>query len=272
MEFTVINEKNRSYFEPFMAESLWQETDLALGAMEDGKACGLLAAREEDTVYRILTITSQKEGVEVQKGLLEALDQVVETMRMDVCVFSALGAEISENLVEALEDLGYEKDGESSPVYEVAFSDLSDKLFAKKSGNEKTISLAMASSRDWAEFSRKAQAQMEELDLCDLEAKSAYDQECSFLLRDQDQVNGGILFRKVGDDYVLAYLCVFGKVAPTDMMALFQASFGAFGKRDMEKAKIYINAVTETTRQMVLKMTEQKAKLVGEAADWVKVY
>ena len=272
MEVTVIKEENRSYFAPLMEEALWEETDLALGAMENGKVCGLLAGKEEETVFQILQLTAVEQKPLVLRALLEALEQVAEKIRWDVCIFQNLEETPDAETEKLLEDLDYEKDVQTSPVYEVKFSDLSDRLFAKKGKTENAQPLSLVSTKKWNEFAGLAKAQMEELDLHELEEKDAYDQDCSFLLIKGEQIQGGILFRKTGTDYVLSYLCVFGQASPVDMMALFYAAYEKLEKRDMEHTNIYIQAVTESTGKMVMKMTDQKAKQVGQAVSWVKTY
>ena len=47
MEITIVREENQSYFEPLMPRELWEKSDLVLGAIEEGAACGVLAATEE---------------------------------------------------------------------------------------------------------------------------------------------------------------------------------------------------------------------------------
>lgn len=40
MEITIVREENQSYFEPLMPRELWEKSDLVLGAIEEGAACG----------------------------------------------------------------------------------------------------------------------------------------------------------------------------------------------------------------------------------------
>lgn len=272
MEVTIIKEENRSYFAPLMDEALWEETDLALGAVDNGRVCGLLAGKEEETVFQILQLTSLEQKPLVLQALFGALDQAAQELGLDVCVFQSLEEGPDAETERVLTDLDYEKDEQASPVYEVKFSDLSEHLFAKKGKTENTQPLSLVSAKKWKEFAELAKAQMEELDLHELEEKDAYDQGCSFLLIKGEQIQGGILFQEEGEDYILSYLCVFGQASPVDMMALFYAVYEKLAKRDMEESNIYIQAVTETTRQMVMKMTDQKAKEVGRAVSWVKTY
>ena len=106
----------------------------------------------------------------------------------------------------------------------------------------------------------------------DLNVKYLYDQAASFLLVKRGEPEGCILLEKQDADYILSYFCILSKAAPAEMMGLFRASYQVLKKYCDPEDKIYINALTETTQKMVLQMTDQKAKTVGQAAARYYIY
>ncbi len=137
----------------------------------------------------------------------------------------------------------------------------------------KAVPLSAVTARMWNQFLKKLESlPNEDGTVPDLNVKYLYDQAASFLLVKRGEPEGCILLEKQDADYILSYFCILSKAAPAEMMGLFRASYQVLKKYCDPEDKIYINALTETTQKMVLQMTDQKAKTVGQAAARYYIY
>ena len=271
MEITVINEQNRSYFESLMPESLWQQADLILGAIDGGAACGILAAAEADTILEILYLyvaePHRRRGAATE--LLEGLHQLGQDSRMDgeVCQYTIDAT--SEELDRCLSRNLFLMDDWKSTVYITDLKDVSAKYFESNLSEaewQKLMPIGKVTAKTWNQFLEKAgQIPEEDGAAVNLGARGLYDPEASFLLISNGLPQGGILFEKQEKDYILSCFCTFGTASPMDMMTLFRAGYRVLKERSGGETKIYINALTQTSEKMILQLTEQKAKPVGQA-------
>lgn len=294
MEITIVRQENRSFFEPLMPVEQWQFADLVLGAIEEGTACGVLAAQEAETFLEIhyLYVAEEYRRKGIATGLLEELHRIGRGSQMDGELCQYVDNEAMKGLDACLAGNRYERDEAESTVYVADFKDLSGKFFGQTelAGNGagqgadegkaavlgagvKAVPLSAVTARMWNQFLKKLESlPNEDGTVPDLNVKYLYDQAASFLLVKRGEPEGCILLEKQEEDYILSYFCILSKAAPAEMMGLFRASYQVLKKYCDPEDKIYINALTETTQKMVLQMTDQKAKTVGQAAARYYIY
>lgn len=294
MEITIVRQENRSFFEPLMPVEQWQFADLVLGAIEEGTACGVLAAQEAETFLEIhyLYVAEEYRRKGIATGLLEELHRIGRGSQMDGELCQYVDNEAMKGLDACLAGNRYERDEAESTVYVADFKDLSGKFFgqtelagsgAGQGADEgkaavlgagvKAVPLSAVTARMWNQFLKKLESlPNEDGTVPDLNVKYLYDQAASFLLVKRGEPEGCILLEKQEEDYILSYFCILSKAAPAEMMGLFRASYQVLKKYCDPEDKIYINALTETTQKMVLQMTDQKAKTVGQAAARYYIY
>lgn len=294
MEITIVRQENRSFFEPLMPVEQWQFADLVLGAIEEGTACGVLAAQEAETFLEIhyLYVAEEYRRKGIATGLLEELHRIGRGSQMDGELCQYVDNEAMKGLDACLAGNRYERDEAESTVYVADFKDLSGKFFgqtelagsgAGQGADEgkaavlgagvKAVPLSAVTARMWNQFLKKLESlPNEDGTVPDLNVKYLYDQAASFLLVKRGEPEGCILLEKQDADYILSYFCILSKAAPAEMMGLFRASYQVLKKYCDPEDKIYINALTETTQKMVLQMTDQKAKTVGQAAARYYIY
>lgn len=285
MEITIVREENRSFFEPLMPEDQWEQADLVLGAIVDGTACGVLAAQEAETVLdiRYLYVAEEYRRRGVATTLLEGLHIIGREARMDGELCQYVDNEATRELDACFSGNRFERDEEENPVYVAAFEDLSGRFFGQAEpegdGQGKTetkesllgpgvkaVPLSAVTARTWNQFLGELERlPNEDGTVPDLDVKYLYDQEASFLLMKRGEPEGCILLEKQEEDYILSYFCILKKAVPAEMMGLFRASYQVLKQNCRPEDKIYINALTETTQKMVLQMTDQKARAVGQA-------
>ncbi len=271
MEITVVKEENQEYFKPLMPKEQWEEADLVLGAIENGVACGVLAVTEEpediiNLLYLMVAKDYRRKGIAT--ALLEGLHKLGRHfgMNMTICQYALNHAQ--KDLDLCLSKNLFELDEIKSPVYRVAFKDLSAKYFKEtKLSNKQTVTpLSEVTARVWNRFTEKLEkAQTEDGSIPELEVKYLYDQEASFLLMKRGEPMGCILLERLDADYLLSYFCVLKDASPLDMMQLFQASYQVLEKYCTPSSQLYINALTETTEKLVKNLTDKKAVLQGQA-------
>ena len=135
MEITIVREENQSYFEPLMPRELWEKADLVLGAIEEGAACGILAATEEPEhimALQYLFVAQEYRRKGIATALLEGLHEIGRYSGIDLTMCQyALNAE-QEDLDQCLSKNLFELDEVRTPVYRTAFGDLSLKYFGKE--------------------------------------------------------------------------------------------------------------------------------------------
>ena len=294
MEITIVRQENRSFFEPLMPVEQWQFADLVLGAIEEGTACGVLAAQEAETFLEIhyLYVAEEYRRKGIATGLLEELHHIGRGSQMDGELCQYVDNEAMKGLDACLAGNRSERDEAESTVYVADFKDLSGKFFgqtevagsgAGQGADEgkaavlgagvKAVPLSAVTARMWNQFLKKLESlPNEDGTVPDLNVKYLYDQAASFLLVKRGEPEGCILLEKQDADYILSYFCILSKAAPAEMMGLFRASYQVLKKYCDPEDKIYINALTETTQKMVLQMTDQKAKTVGQAAARYYIY
>ncbi len=271
MEITVVKEENQEYFEPLMPKEQWEEADLVLGAIEDGTACGVLAVTEEaedimNLLYLMVDKDYRRKGIAT--ALLEGLHELGRHFGMNMTICQYAQNDAQKDLDLCLSKNLFELDEAKSPVYRVAFGDLSAKYFKeeKPSDRQSVTPLSEVSARVWNRFTEKLEKlQTEDGSIPELEVKYLYDQEASFLLMRRGEPMGCILLERLDADYLLSYFCVLQDASPLDMMHLFQASYQVLKKRCTPSSQLYINALTETTEKLVKNLTDQKAVLQGQA-------
>lgn len=282
MEITIIREENRSFFEPLMPEDQWEQADLVLGAIEEGTACGVLAAQEAETVLdiRYLYVAEEYRRRGIATGLLEGLHIIGREARMDGELCQYVDCETTRELDACFSGNRFERDEEENPVYVAAFGDLSGRFFGQAEPEEtllgpgvKAVPLSAVTARTWNQFLGELERlPNEDGTVPDLDVKYLYDQEASFLLMKRGEPEGCILLEKQEEDYILSYFCILKKAVPAEMMGLFRASYQVLKQNCRPEDKIYINALTETTQKMVLQMTDQKAQAVGQAVSRYYTY
>lgn len=273
MEITIVREENQSYFEPLMPQEIWEKAHLILGAIEEGAACGILAATEETEhimALEYLFVAEDYRRKGMATALLDGLHEIAKYSGMDLTVCQYALNEEQKDLDLCLDKNLFELDGVRTPVYRTAFGDLSPQYFGKqpdeKSLKKNVTPLSEVTARMWNRFAEKLEKLPEdETAPTELEVKYVYDQDASFLLIKKGEPVGCILFEQLEDDFLLSYFCVLKEASPVDMMHLFQASYQNLKTRCSDSSWIYINALTETTEKMVKNMTDQKAVLRGQA-------
>lgn len=273
MEITVIKDENQSYFQAMMPDYLWRDTDLAIGVIEEGTACALLAIKEEEQMWKInwLIVADEFRRQGIGFELLMSVHELAGAVGIDTvyCQFSENDSAAA--LGGCLEKCMFRKDPFESPIYRVSFGEISSR-YVEHEINDKTahpMPLAEVTSRSFRKFQKIFSERNREDDAAPtLKELHEYDPDASFLLMREGEPVGGILLQKEDDVYVLSCLCVFSGVSPTQMMSLFCASYRALRERCKADTLIYINAMTETTRKMVMQMTDGKAVEVGREVVW----
>lgn len=275
MDITIVREENRSFFEPLMPRKEWEEADLALGAIDEGTACGILAAKESDMALEILYLYVaegyRRKGIATK--LLEGLHRIGKQVQMDGELCQYLDNERTRELDACLSANRYARDELESPVYVAAFGDLSERFFGSAQSAKaalpsgvRTVPLSDVSGRMWNQFLEElGRLPNEDGAVPDIGMKHRYEQEASFLLTRGGEPAGCILWEKPDKDYILSYFCVLNAKGAAEMMGLFFASYRVLKENCSSEDKLYINALTETTRKMVMQMTDQKARLAGNA-------
>lgn len=272
MEITVVREENQDYFEPLMPKEQWEQADLILGAIEEGAPCGVLAVTEEPEhilglQYLYVAEDYRRKGIATV--LLEGLNELGKRIGMDMVICRYAMNEEQKELDLCLSQNLFELDEAKSPVYVTAFGDLSPRYFEKApegDGKKRNVSLSEVTAKVWNRFMEKlSKLPNENGTVPELGVKYLYDQEASFLLVKRGEPAGCILFERLEEDYLLSYFQVLGETSPVDMMSLFQDSYWVLKGRCTPSTRIYINALTETTEKLVLKLTDQKARLQGQA-------
>ena len=273
MEITIVREENQSYFELLMPRELWEKSDLVLGAIEEGAACGILAATEEPEhimVLQYLFVAEEYRRKGMATALLDGLHEIGKYSGMDLTICQYALNEEQNDLDLCLDKNLFKRDEVTSPVYRTAFGDLSLKYFGKEpdenSLRKAVLPLSEVTARMWNRFAEKLEGlPKDEAGETELEVKYVYDQDASFLLFKQGEPVGCILFEQLEEDFLLSYFCVLKNASPGDMMNLFQASYRNLKTRCSDSSWIYINALTKATEKMVGSMTDQKAVLRGQA-------
>ena len=276
MDITIVRKENRSFFEPLMPQNEWEDADLVLGAIDGGTACGILAAKAQGTIlnlqYLYVAEGCRRKGIATK--LLENLHEIGKEGQMDGEICRYLDNERTRELNTCLSHNRYEQDEPESPVYAVAFGDLSERFFGSaQSGADaplpsgiRTVPLSDASGRMWNQFLEElGRLPNEDGSVPDIGMKHRYEQEASFLLTRGGEPAGCILWEKPEESYILSYFCVLNAKGAAEMMGLFCASYRVLKENCSLEDKLYINALTETTRKMVMQMTDQKAQSVGNA-------
>ncbi len=275
MEITIVTEENLPFFKPLVPDGVWKGADLMLGAIEEKTACGVLAAKEEGTIFTIqyLFVAEGFRRRGIGRTLLESLHELGRQTRADLASFQYLKKPELEELYEFLKENDFEEDEDGTPVYRVALKDLPEKYFGKAmAGNGRLIALKDVSSRQWKQFMEMAgKTRKPEDGEIRLRAMGEYDQAASFLKFSGDGCDGCILMYPVDGDYHLEYFCVLGKAVPADILSMFQASYRELKKR-AGNPSIYINALTKATEKMVNQVTGEKAVLAGMAVNQYFVY
>lgn len=277
MEITVVRKENQEAFENLMPGIFWEKEYFILGAIEENTACGVIAVHQENTIFNIQYIYVAEEFRRrgIGTALLESLHIVAKQCGMDVAYCQFAENTDTEPFVKYLKKNLFNRDEKDSTIYKVLFKDLSTKLLDREPrvSDGDLLPLSEVASGVWKGFKyRLEQLSVAEDNIPEIEKKIVYDQEVSFLLVRNGEPEGCILIKRQEDDYVLACFCVLGHINPLDMMGLFQASYQVMKDSCNQDTKITINALTETTKKMVLDLTDGKAKQVGTAADWYYVY
>uniref|UniRef100_UPI00405620BC GNAT family N-acetyltransferase n=1 Tax=Agathobacter sp. TaxID=2021311 RepID=UPI00405620BC len=278
MDITVIRKENQSYFMPLMPESIWKETDLALGAIVDGTACGILAVSAEEANILFLQHLFVDEGFRrrgVATALLNELYRIAKESKTDLCYCQYVEDEVTEGIKPCLTSNSYEQEQWKNPVYVTAFGDLPKKIFERKIkiSNGNLSPLSEVTNRAWNGLLKKMEMlPNEEGTVPELKPKAVYDQKVSFLLMNNGEAEGCILFEKEEEAYILAYFCMLKRTASAEMMGLFLASYEAMKTLCSDDTPIYINALTQTAQKMAVQMTEGKAKEVGAAVTLYRTY
>lgn len=273
MEITIVRDENQFWFKPLMPQEIWERADLVLGAIEEGTACGILAATEEPEhimALQYLYVAEEYRRKGMATALLEGMHEIGKYSGMNLTICQYALSEEQSDLDLCLSKNLFELDEVRTPVYRAAFGDLSRKYFGKqpdeKSLRKAVLPLSEVTARMWNRFTEKLEKQPEdEAEVRELEVKYVYDQDASFLLMKQGEPVGCILFEQMEEDFLLAYFCVLKDASPADMMNLFQASYQNLKTRCSDSSWIYINALTKATEKMVGNMTDQKAVLRGQA-------
>lgn len=273
MEITIVREENQAYFEPLMPREMWEKSDLVLGAIEEGVACGILAATEEPEqimTLQYLFVAKDYRRKGMATALLDGLHEIGKYSGMNLTICQYALNEEQNDLDLCLSNNLFELDEVRTPVYRTAFGDLSPQYFGKqpdKKGVKKTlVPLSEVTARMWNRFAEKLEKLPEdETKLTELDVKYVYDQNASFLLVKGGEPEGCILFEQLEEDFLLSYFCGLKGASPVDIMSLFQASYQNLKTRCSDSSWIYINALTETTEKMVKNLTDQKAVLRGQA-------
>lgn len=279
MDITWITEENQRYFAPLMPDEFWKRADLLLGAVEDGTACAMIAAREEGIALKILNlfVAEPFRGRGIGRALLERFHRIARETGFDLAVCELETGEDGqdEELAEFLEENLFVPEESEDPVYEVSFGDLAWQYFGAepKDTGKKTAPLSRVTSRCWKRFAAAVYEQAgDEEDAIRLLSQESYDPEVSFLLMEEETPAGGILFEKREDGYALSCICLFGEPSPQDMMTLFRAAFEAMEPYADAQTPVYVCALNETSQKLVQRLSGNKAVRVGETQSWIYTY
>lgn len=277
MEITVVRQENQRYFEPLMPDALWKNADFVMGVIEDETACAVLALKEEDRMIKILWLLVAEEFRRrgIGKALLDNMHELAYAMRMDAAYCQFSGNDMTGELEHYLQKNLFEKDTEESPIYRITFGELPTGYMRKNIMGQavRPVPLTEVTSQGFRKFCEKFAERFREEDVVPvLKSFHDYDRTVSFLLMREGDPVGGILLEKLDEAYYLACLCVFSNASAKDMMSLFCASYRELEKCCHADTPIYINALTETTRKMVIQLTEEKAVEVGRDVAWYFEY
>ncbi|MBE5926377.1 MAG: GNAT family N-acetyltransferase [Lachnospiraceae bacterium] len=276
MDITIVRNENQEAFENLMPSMFWEKADFVLGAVDENTACGIIAVCEEDTLFNIQYIFVAEEFRRrgIATALIEGIHLMAKECKIDVTYCQYAENADTESLTNCFKKNLFDRDENSSHIYKVLFKDLSVKLLDGKSRmpEDDIWPLAEVTSVVWKSFTYKLNQLAEEDTIPEIEKKANYDQDASFLLMHKGEPVGCILLKKYEESYILSCFCVFGNVSPMEKMRLFQASYQIMKERCSQDTEITVNALTETTKKMVLSLTDGKAKQVGIAATWHYAY
>ena len=276
MKITRITEENKTYFYHLMPEEFWNRSDMVFGAICEDTACGVLAVDEiEDTILSISFLFVEEEFRRrgIASALLQELHTQASQVGYDLSICQFMHNEDTADLKNCLLHGVFDEDELSSSIYRFKFKDLSEKLLGRENSAENVLALSKASRIKWNELITYLNNKSNDEGIVpDLKGISSYEKDASFLLIDKGNVKGCILLEKQGDDYILPYFCIFEGVAPIQMMVLFQESYRVLKEQCKSDTAIYVNALTETAKKLVLYMTEEKAELIGEAVTMYYTY
>lgn len=268
MKITLVTEQNKHYFMCLMSEQIWNKSDLILGAIYEDTACGILAVSQEDATTLSITNLFVAEDFRrkgIATSLLNELHKQAEESGFDVTMCQYVQNQNTEDLTQCLSNNLFEQDELKSPIYVIRLNELPEKFFEKKA-TAKLMPLSRVNRTLWNKFMFLLESrQDEEGTVPAFKQREAYDQDASFFLINNMEIRGCILFEKQENDYILSYFCVIGEKSPVSMVALLLESYKALKNSCSGDTKIYMNALTETIQKMIVRITEGKAQLLGEA-------
>ncbi len=159
MEITIVREENQSYFEPLMPRELWEKSDLVLGAIEEGAACGVLAATEESEhimALEYLFVAEDYRRKGIATALLDGLHEIGRYSGMDLTICQYALNEEQSDLDLCLDKNLFELEEVRTPVYRTAFRDLSPQYFGRKRCEKISFAAVGGDSQNVEPFCGKA--------------------------------------------------------------------------------------------------------------------
>ncbi len=273
MNYTIITEENKTVFLEMMPKSIWDTTDLVIGAVENDRPVGIAAVDAgEDPRLLWLYVSEDMRRKKIAKGLLTSTAYVLRSSGYDYlrCNYTEDG---ESGLSSLLSKAGFDIDPFESEIYAVRLSDVDEQLFAKPVppvGFDHVTPLKDLTSKVWHAFQdemRTLRANSEDGSVPVLRVRESYDAAHSFLLMDEGRVAGCLLSIMDQDTLLIDYVHILKPACKLGMMSLLQELWNAFAKEKTKDLTIVMNAVNPVVPGLIGKMVKNKPDLLGKAKE-----
>lgn len=267
MQITSISEENISYFERIVPRDILNQSDLLLGVLEDGVACGILGVVIIDYSLNInlLYITESHRRRGAAKMLVNSLLMFASQNGIDDINVSFLKNESTLPLEMLLQKMMFERSDISNPIFKTEIGECA-KFFSKKiKESENLINLRHSLSKNWYEFEELTSKQK---DSVKLRPKDYYDQEVSFLVVKEGHCKGGVLISREDDTYLVDYLLVKEQGDSIEVLSLMKSSYNAISSRGDLKCKLVINALNGVSEKLIKTISGGSCEEIGTAVTY----
>ncbi len=278
MNIVVIHEQNREAFAALEAPQIIENSLIAFGAVQDGKACGIVSLLYEEELHAVtidyLYVKEAYRRKGVADALLDKVEEFAYVARTESVECQFLGDTQMQPFCELLEHRGYARDKGGGVLYAFTVRDLQEKFFQDhiKGLSGRVDSLENITNRMWNTFVMRLEKEGSAMDFVPiLRSKEEYDRTCSFVYVVDQEICGCILLRQEKDEYVLEYLCSLHHTSPLAMMGLLQASYRVLVKRTHEDKVIHTHAVNEKAQHLLQKICRGGLEPLGELVTYYKV-
>lgn len=267
MEVTSIAEENIEYFEKLVSGELLNQSDLLMGVINDGAACGVLGVKMTGTAFHINLIYVAE--AERRKGaatlLMSTLMMFAPRYGIDEISISFAENGETEAIRGLVNKMMFQRALSEGVIYEAKCEAFCEYFNRKVKCNAELIRFERVLFAQWDEFQKLA---MRQEDPVYLNEKSYYDKGASFLVLEAGKCAGGILVSKTKDTYQIEYALVVGKHDPNIIMSLFDAVFEVIKERNHLDQTLLVNAINDVSDKLFQKLSGGKCSEIGKAVTY----